>query len=110
MSVSQETGGEPSEPVFNITGAPTADGVYVDSGDQITHAGSQHAPAGKSFDQGMPTASGILGDYRFTGGTQLEIGVTDVSGQCPNGICKDELAPLDSFKTGRLSWQELGRD
>ena len=110
MSVSQETGGEPSEPVFNITGAPTADGVYVDSGDQITHAGSQHAPAGKAFNQGMPTASGILGDYRFTGGTQLEIGVTHASGQCPNGICKDELAPLDSFKTGRLSWQELGRD
>ena len=104
MSVSQETGGEPSESAFNIT----IDSV-VDGSDKISHAGDNMAPAGKAFNHGLPSSSGFLGDYRFTGGTELEVGVTTAS-ECPNGICKDLLAPLGSVKTGRLSWQELGRD
>ncbi len=109
MSVNQATGGEPSEPVFNINGA-AVDGVFVDNNDTVTHNGDKHAPAGKAFNHGMPTASGFVGDFRFTGGTKLKIGVVDDDDECPNGICKDELAPLDMLKTGRLSWQELGRD
>ncbi len=104
MSVSQETGGEPSDAAFNISG----DGV-VDGSDKVSFGGDAHAPAGKAFNHGLPTGSGFLDDYRFTGGTQLEIGTT-VNTECPNGICKDKLAPLSSIKTGRLSWQELGRD
>ncbi len=106
MSVSQETGGEPSEPAFNITAEADA---KVNVSDKVSYAGQDHAPAGKEFTHGMPS-SGFLGNYRFTGGTQLEVGVTGAGGECPNGVCKDLLAPLDNMKTGRLSWQELGRD
>jgi type IV pilus assembly protein PilY1 len=96
MSVSQETGGEPSESAFDVT----ADGV-VDGSDTVSFSGGNHAPAGKSFNHGLPTGSGFLDEYRYTSGTQ---------GGCSNGICKDKLRPLSSIKTGRLSWQELGRD
>ncbi|MCH9697290.1 MAG: hypothetical protein K0U68_04225 [Gammaproteobacteria bacterium] len=104
MSVSQETGGAPAESAFNIT----AD-LVVDGNDKIAHSGLNIAPSGKSFNHGLPGGSGFIDDFRFTVGTELEIGTTTVA-DCPNGICKDILAPLSSLKTGRLSWQELGRD
>ncbi len=103
MSVSQATGGAPSETAFDTTG----DGV-VDGSDEVPFGGTNHVPAGKAFNHGLPTGSGFLDDYRYTGGTQLKIGTT-VDG-CTNGICKDKLRPLGGIKTGRLSWQELGRD
>jgi type IV pilus assembly protein PilY1 len=103
MSVSQATGGEPSEPAFN----KNSDTV-VDASDRVSFAGVDHAPAGKKFSHGMPTASGFVGDYRYTGGTQFAIGGGG-GGDCPIGEC-DQLPELDLMKTGRLSWQELGRD
>jgi type IV pilus assembly protein PilY1 len=103
MSVSQTTGGAPSETAFDITG----DGI-VDGSDEVSFGGNTSVPAGKAFNNGLPTGSGFLDDFRYTGGTQLAIGAT--LGGCVNGICKDKLRPLGGIKTGRLSWQELGRD
>ncbi len=97
MSVSQATGGEPSEPAFDIINAVNVDPA-VDSNDSVSFGGDNVAPAGVAFNLGMPNASGFIGDYQHTSNTET----VDVS--------KRLLAPLSGLKTGRLSWQELGRD
>ena len=67
----------------------------VDDGDKV----NDEPPAGELFEDGLPAAPAILGNYVYTPGTQ-----TDGDDK---PIVKRLILPLPSADTGRLSWEEL---
>jgi len=89
MSVDYINGGTPDRAVFDVNG----DNVVNDS-DLINGA----APVGKAFDQGIPASSTMLGDRRYTPGTETSNG---------GDVTSDQIQSLDSGNTGRLSWEQM---
>jgi type IV pilus assembly protein PilY1 len=89
MSVKYANGGPPDSAAFDYNN----DG-NVDSGDLLSNV----APAGQSFDMGLPTSPTFLGNKQYTAGTKTTDGTT---------IDQREVEALMGAGTGRLSWEEL---
>ncbi len=98
MSVKADTGGNPDDAAFDFN----ADGKVDDDDLLDLIGGSGKAPkrvavAGQKFDQGLASASAVLGDYQYTTGTETPTPV------------KRLLRPAASAPTTgiRRSWIEL---
>lgn len=89
MSVKMENGGQPREPLFDLTG----EGV-ITSSDRV----DGRPPAGQRYGDSIPAESVILANRQYTPGSDTTIG-----GEIHQRI----LSPLESGRTGRLSWREL---
>jgi len=89
MAVDYSNGGRPDSAVFDRNGDNTVDDTDLLSG---------QAPVGKAFDQGIPATSTLLGDRRYTPGTETSNG---------GDVTSDQIQTIDSSETGRLSWEEL---
>lgn len=91
LSVEQLNGGEPDGPAFNVNSTS-----IVDDTDVVTDSSKKtHAPAGESYNNGLPAQSTFLSNKQYTPGTGSKV------------IETREVADLGGFGTGRLSWQQL---
>ncbi len=90
MSIDYLNCGQPDEPVFDYN----RDGE-IDDGDKV----NGKPPVGEQFDDGLPAAPAILGNYIYTPGTETD------GGEKP--VVKRLIQALPSANTGRLSWEEL---
>ncbi len=98
MSVDQLNGGPPDSVIFDITG----DNI-LGSGDlRDVDGNADQVAVGREFTRGLPASSSFLGNRRYTPGTSGVDASTIIFG--------DTVEDLGGPKTGRLSWQELGRE
>jgi len=93
FAVNTLNGGEPVVPVFDYN-----HDEIVDLSDKVENG--SHTPAGSVFDQGLPAASTILGDRRYTVGSQSGSG---------GDVKTDVVEHLGGPGTGRLSWEQKFR-
>jgi len=93
MAVKAVSGSEPVQPVFDYNN----DGL-VNLDDKVSNG--THTPAGRAFDKGLPAASTILGDRRYTVGSQTTSG---------GEVSSDMLENLGGPGTGRLGWEQKTR-
>ncbi|MFQ5487916.1 MAG: hypothetical protein ACE5ET_05670, partial [Gammaproteobacteria bacterium] len=89
MAVRQVNGGTPEDPVFDVN-----NDFLVNDADLVDDGGTNKAPAGIKFGEGLPAESNFLGDNQYTPGSTGNL----VQKSVDTGQLIDE---------GRLSWQEL---
>ena len=107
MSIKTADGGsaDADAPEFDYNG----DGI-IDSSDTVTITGSggqdeAYAYAGEKFDtsKGLPAAPAIIGNKRYTTGTQTSQNPAEEGAQMDTSI----IADLEPGPKGRLSWDQL---
>ncbi len=103
MSVQAGNGSNPDadSPQFDLND----DGEVLIAGDTITHDGAQYAPAGEKFasSKGLPAAPAIIGNKRYTTGTQTAQHPGEEGTQMDVSV----IASIESTLDGRMSWDQL---
>ena len=103
MSVKASNGSNPDadSPQFDLND----DGEVLLTGDTVSHDGSEYAPAGEKFSssKGLPAAPAIIGDKRYTTGTQT----AQHPGEEGTQMDVSTIATVDAAVTGRMSWDQL---
>jgi len=102
MSINTVDGGSPdtASPEFDYND----DGKLDSAGDSVAIAGNHYAFAGKKFasSKGLPAAPAIIGNKRYTTGTQTTQSPREKSKQMDVTL----IAGFDKVE-GRLSWQHM---
>ena len=91
MIVDWRTGGSPSDSTFDVNGDGTVDNL-----DLVSDGSNPAVAVGKRFVGGLPSSPAILGNNRYTAGTNEK-----------NPEQPDKIKPRDNDRSGRLSWEEL---
>ena len=103
MSVKASNGSNPDadSPQFDLND----DGDVLITGDTVSYDGSEYAPAGEKFSssKGLPAAPAIIGDKRYTTGTQT----AQHPGEEGTQMDVSAIAAIDASVTGRMSWDQL---
>ena len=103
MSVKASNGSNPDadSPQFDLND----DGDVLITGDTVSYDGSEYAPAGEKFssNKGLPAAPAIIGDKRYTTGTQT----AQHPGEEGTQMDVSAIAAIDASVTGRMSWDQL---
>jgi hypothetical protein len=103
MSVQAGNGSNPGadSPQFDLNN----DGEVLIAGDTITHDGAQYAPAGEKFasSKGLPAAPAIIGNKRYTTGTQTAQHPGEEGTQMDVSV----IASIEPTLDGRMSWDQL---
>ena len=103
MSVKASNGSNPDadSPQFDLND----DGEVLLTGDTVSYDGSDYAPAGEKFSssKGLPAAPAIIGDKRYTTGTQT----AQHPGEEGTQMDVSTIAAIDAAVTGRMSWDQL---
>jgi len=103
MSIKASNGSNPDSdsPQFDLND----DGEVLITGDTVSHDGSEYAPAGEKFSssKGLPAAPAIIGDKRYTTGTQT----AQHPGEEGTQMDVSAIAAIDAAVTGRMSWDQL---